>query len=170
MRSLAILIFTGAAALALACDDGGGEPQAYVGEPEYERDPALDVELVSAHGDDISHAQGTNCMECHQAKGPGPGRFTAAGTLYDASGAPHVDGVLELRTAPAGGGELVARVEGDALGNFYTTEALPLPDQALFPTVLSKDGARSSFMPFPTISGSCNLCHAGGFGVKLPEG
>jgi mono/diheme cytochrome c family protein len=155
-------------ALALAgCDEGDAGP--FLGDPDYERDPALDVELISGRGGATSHNVGQNCMQCHQANGPGPGLFTVAGTLYDVDGAPHPDGVVELRTAPMGSGELVLRVEADANGNFYSTEALPLPDMPLFPWVLSDDGARTSFMPFPTRSAACNVCHAGGAVVRLPE-
>lgn len=152
----------------LACDEAAPEP--IMGDDDYVRDPALDVELVSANGEALSHAVGDNCMRCHQERGPAPGRFTAAGTLHDEAGEPYPNGVVELRTAPDGMGELVASVEVDGLGNFYTTEALPLPTTALFPTVYSEDGARKNFMPWPTSSGACNVCHAGGAGVRLPEG
>ena len=158
-----------ALAAPLACDEPA-DPAPFMGDDGFVRDPALDVELVSAHGDAISHAAGDNCMRCHQENGPGPGRFTAAGTLHDEAGAPYPDGLVELRSAPDGMGDLVAAIEVDGLGNFYTTEALPLPATALFPTVYSADGARKNFMPFPTSSGACNVCHAGSFGVRLPEG
>ncbi|MBZ5715032.1 hypothetical protein [Nannocystis pusilla] len=161
-------LLTFALALApLACGDP--EPEPFLGDDEFVRDPALDVELVSARGDDISHAVGDNCMRCHQENGPGPGRFTVAGTLHDADGAPAPDGLVELRTAPDGAGDLVLAIEVDARGNFYSTEPLAFPDTALFPTVYSGDGARKNHMPFPTSSGACNVCHAGGFGVRLPE-
>lgn len=156
------------ACLPLACDDP--EPEPFLGDDEFVRDPALDIELVSAHGDDRSHADGDNCMRCHQENGPGPGRFTAAGTVYDADGAPAPDSLVELRTAPDGMGDLVLALEADARGNFYSTEPLPFPDTALFPTVYSDDGARKNHMPWPTRSGACNLCHAGGAVVRLPEG
>lgn len=151
----------------LGCDDGDEGP--FIGDPDYERDPALDVTLISTHGEAISHNVGQNCMQCHQQFGPGPGLFTAAGTIHDIDGAPHPDGVVELRTAPGGGGELVLRIEADANGNFYSTEALPLPDMPVFPTVYSDDGARTIGMPFPTASAACNVCHAGGAVVRLPE-
>lgn len=152
-------------ALAVGCDADEGP---FIGDEDYVRDPGLDVALVSRRGDAISHEVGENCMRCHQAKGPGPGRFTAAGTLHDADGEPHADGVLELRTAPDGMGDLVLRLEADGLGNFYTTEELPLPDTALFPTVYSDDGARRGYMPFPTVSAACNVCHVGGAVIRLP--
>src|SRR5690606_6751277 len=103
----------------LACHDpAAAEP--VLGADAHARHPALDIDLVSAHGDARSHAVGDNCMRCHQPRGPGPGLFTAAGTLHDDDGSPHPGGAIELRSAPDGMGELVARLEVDALGNFYT--------------------------------------------------
>lgn len=168
------LAYGAALLLALAaCDadtDADELDEPVVGDPDFVRDPALDVALQSRHGDAISHNLGQNCMQCHQAFGPGRGRFSAAGTLYDADGEPHPDGTIELRTAPAGAGELVLRIEVDGLGNFYTTEALPLPDMPLFPTLYSASADAMNFMPFPTRSGACNVCHAGGAIVRLGEG
>lgn len=155
-----------ALALFAACD----EPDDAVppGDPDYVRDPALDRELVSAHGDTRSHNEGQNCMECHQQFGPGPGRFSVAGTVFDEGGAPTPDATVELWTAPGGQGERVIRVEVDALGNFFTTEALDLAAAAAFPFVTADDGARTNLMPFPTSSGACNVCHAGTNPVDLP--
>lgn len=155
-----------AAALVGGCDDPG-EAEPFMGDEDYERDPALDVELISVRGAARSHEVGQNCMRCHQAKGPGPGLFTVAGTLHDEAGEPHADGAIELRTGPNGSGELVLRVEADGLGNFYSTQALPLPERSLFPTVYSADGAQTGFMPFPTVSAACNVCHAGSAVVRF---
>lgn len=143
------------------------EPEPFLGDEDYVRDPALDVALVSARGGASSHATGENCMRCHQPRGPGPGLFTAAGTLHGADGEPQADGALELRTGPNGSGDLVLRVEADGLGNFYTTEALPLPDMSLYPTVYSADGAGQAFMPFPTASAACNVCHVGAAVIRV---
>lgn len=154
--------------LAPACDDGD-EPAEIVGDPDYARDPALDVPLTSTHGEASSHNMGSNCMACHQAYGPGPGRFTAAGTLHGEDGTPYADGAVELRTGPGGTGELVLRIEADSNGNFYTTQPLPLPDSALFPTVYDRDGAARGGMPFPTASAACNVCHVGSAVIVVPE-
>lgn len=153
---------------ALACDSGD-DPEPFIGDPDYVRDPALDVTLSSKKGDAISHNIGQNCMQCHQALGPGRGRFSVAGTLHDSEGLPLPDGALELRSAPDGNGDLVLRVEADGLGNFYTTEALLLADMPLFPTVYGADGVGKNFMPFPTRSGACNVCHVGSAAVRVPE-
>lgn len=152
--------------LLAACDDPDEAPAP--GDPDYARDPALDRALVSAHGGVSSHDEGSNCMECHQAKGPGPGRFTVAGTVFDGDGAPSPDATVELWTAPGGQGELVLRVEADALGNFFTTDEVALTEAPAFPFVRAADGVRANLMPFPTMSGACNVCHVGGNLVDLP--
>jgi len=164
MRALLLL-----AALCVSACDSDRDAEPFIGDADYVRDPALDVELRSGHGDAISHNLGQNCMQCHQARGPGRGRFSVAGTLHDAEGAPLPDGTLELHSAPDGAGELVLRVEADGLGNFYSTDPLPLPDMPLFPTVYDADGVGKNFMPFPTRSGACNVCHVGRAAVRVPE-
>ena len=148
------------------------EPQP--GDPDFERDPALDVDVVSEHGSQRSAGMVGNCMQCHQPRGPGRGQFTLAGTAVDAEGQRVPDPIVELRR-PAFDeegteiqGELVVTIEGDALGNFYTTEPLPWPEEPLVPWVFSNDRALANHMPFGgTISGACNLCHVGGNPVDL---
>lgn len=132
------------------------------GDPRFVRDPALDVENISVAGEARSHNMGLNCMNCHQAHGPGKGRFTTAGTLFDHhTGAPLSGGTIELRSAPNGQGDLVLAIDVDSNGNFFTTAELPFPDTALFPFVQGPSGNGSAFMPFPTTSGACNVCHVG---------
>lgn len=162
MRLALLLCLT----LAPACDDGP-DPDP-IGDPDYDRDPALDIPLISARGAARSHNMGANCMSCHQAHGPGPGRFTAAGTLYGPDGAPYPDGAVELRTGGGGTGDLIRRIDADSNGNFYTTESLPLPDRSLFPTVYDRDGAIKNAMPFPTASAACNVCHVGSAVIRVP--
>lgn len=155
-------------------DDGElAELEPQPGDPDFERDPALDVEVVSEHGSERSAGMVGNCMQCHQPRGPGMGQFTLAGTAVDDEGRPVPDPIVELRR-PAFDedgnpqpGELVATIEGDRLGNFYTTEPLPWPDESLVPWVFSSDRALANHMPWGTISGACNLCHVGGNPVNL---
>ena len=154
--------------LTSACDDGADDAP-ILGDPDYVRDPSLDVPLISARGETLSHNMGQNCMSCHQAHGPGPGLFTAAGTIYGADQTPHTDGSIELRTGAAGTGDLVLRIAADSNGNFYTTEKLPLPDTSLFPAVYDRDGMLRNYMPFPTRSAACNVCHVGSLVVLVPE-
>ena len=164
MRRAATLALVTVTALTACTDEATPVP----GDPDYPRDPALDVDNRSAHGDQRSHNRGLNCMTCHQALGPGRGQFTLGVTVVDPDGVPAVDPVLELYTGPmASGGVLLVTIEGDALGNVFTTDPLPFPDQPLFPVVRSRDGTTRNAMPFPTISGACNLCHKPGFEVRL---
>lgn len=88
-----------AVALFAGCDEPDDTPAP--GDPAFVRDPALDREVVSAHGGMSSHNEGQNCMECHQEHGPGTGRFSVAGTVFGADGTPSADATVELWTAPA---------------------------------------------------------------------
>jgi hypothetical protein len=172
MRTLSVL---GALATLVAC--GAGSPSArpqsitpLPGDPDFVRDPALDVANVSKHGETRSHNLGSNCMECHQAHGPGRGRFTVAGTLYDEkTRAPSPNGVVELRTSLAPTGTVVLSIQVDALGNFFSTEPLPLPQTPLFPSLRNADGSKRNAMRFPTINGACNQCHVRGNLVDVKE-
>ena len=80
----------------------------------------------------------------------------------DSDGSPSPDATVELWTMPGGQGDLVLRIEADALGNFYTTAPLDLAGAPAFPFVRSADGMSANLMPFPTSSGACNVCHAAG--------
>jgi hypothetical protein len=165
--TVAALVFE--AALGLACDDDHGDSEApVIGDPEYPRDPALDVPLVSANGGQSSHNEGENCVQCHQSHGPGRGLFTVAGTVYEGEGEVSPDATVELWTGLGGTGELRLRIEADARGNFFTTESINFfGDDPLYPFVTAKDGDRVNFMPFPTDSGACNICHVGGLLIRL---
>jgi len=165
MRACLKMILLGAALAALpACgggDEGMEDETIEPGDPRFVRDPGLNVENISAAGEARSHNMGLNCMNCHQPHGPGRGLFTAAGTLYGADGAVLPGGSVELRTGPNGQGDLVIALEVDGNGNFFTTEELPFPESSLFPFVKAPGNGATGFMPFPTISGACNVCHAG---------
>ena len=165
LRLLLILILAPLA----GCDDPDDDTPA-PGDPEFVRDPALDREVVSAHGGMTSHESGKNCMDCHQKHGPGPGLFSVAGTVVGSDGSPSADATVELWTKPGGQGELVLHVEADVLGNFFTTEELDLASAPAFPFVKAADGVGANLMPFPTLSGACNVCHAstGSNPVDLP--
>jgi hypothetical protein len=149
------------------CAADGATEEILPGDPRFERRAALDVDNSSQHGLSVSHNAGLNCMSCHQAHGPGKGRFTIAGTLRSPDGSPHENGTVYLtRTDPATISDdapidAVATVEADLFGNFYSTEPLPLPDEPLYVIVERSDGAGRNHMPFPTVSAACNVCHVG---------
>ncbi|WP_437782099.1 carboxypeptidase-like regulatory domain-containing protein [Sorangium sp. So ce1097] len=139
--------------------DEPSDAEVLPGDPRFQRDPALNVDNISAAEEKRSHNMGQNCMGCHQPHGPGKGLFTAAGTVYAPSGAPVSGGTVELRTAARGEGDLVLSVTIDGNGNFFTTEPLPFPDEELFIFLRAPAGGGTNSMPFSTISGACNLCH-----------
>ena len=169
MKNAIFLLSVPALALSLGCSSDDLSVELTYGTDAFQRDQALNVENISAHDEARSHNQGLNCMECHQQHGPGRGLFTIAGTPADAEGRWLKNPVVELHTAPEDG-ELVLRVEGDSLGNFFSTEELPFPEQELFVRIRSEDGTLSNQMPFPTTSGTCNHCHTGGFHITaLPQ-
>jgi hypothetical protein len=153
--------------LAVGCGDESASNEPLPGDPAFERSSALDVDNTSRHGSTLSHNVGLNCMGCHQAHGPGKGRFTIAGTLRNPDGTVHADGTVHLtRSDPAtleqgAPVDAVISVESDALGNFYSTEPLPLPDEPLYVVVERGDGSGRRHMPFPTVSAACNVCHVG---------
>jgi len=156
-----------ASLLVLGCSSDAAPGDVQPGDPGFVRSAALDVQNISQHGIALSHNVGQNCMHCHQAHGPGKGRFTIAGTLRNPDGTPHANGTVYLtRTDPTSiesGAviEAVATIAADELGNFYSTEKLPLPEEALHVIVERRDGGGRNFMPFPTISAACNVCHVG---------
>jgi len=182
-RSQALRVGRLAVAMALlgACDDDAADEGAPIdalepqpGDPDFERNPALDIQVVSAHESEASIGMTGNCMACHQAYGPGPGRLTVAGSVVGPDGEPEPNPIVELRRpafAEDGSdieGELVATIEGDLLGHFYSTAALPFPEESLVPWVYSQDRTLANHMPFGgTLSGACNVCHVGSNPIDL---
>jgi hypothetical protein len=157
---------------ALACTLGlmacGDDTDVLPGDPDFYRDPSLDVPNRSAAEDGRSHNMGLNCMGCHQAHGPGRGRFSIGLTVFGPDRRPFPNPILELFAAPPdSGAAALYRFEGDRLGNVFTTDEMPFPDRALFVRVRSADGKLRRQMPFPTLSGACNQCHRPGFEVQL---
>jgi hypothetical protein len=115
--------------------------------------------VISGYGDTESHRAGANCLSCHTAGGSGEGRFTIAGTVYQADGTTvYPNTTVKLYTGANASGDLVITVEVDGNGNFYTTEAVDW-GAGLYPTVSSDNETRS--MSSPTGSGACNSCHSG---------
>jgi hypothetical protein len=138
------------------------------GDPDYVRDPALDVALDSIAGSDDSHETGEACMHCHQPHGDGPGVFTAAGSVYRSDGTPANAGTIELWAGGLDVGARVVVMEVDALGNFYTTADLGLPDDPVQPVVVDPDGEVVNLMPWTTESASCNQCHTPVKRITMP--
>ena len=128
-----------------------------------ERDPGLNVEMKRAKGTAKSHLTGSQCMQCHSEKGDAPGLFTAAGTITDKTVKIMPGAIVQLTSEDTavvpGGGTLYTQIEVDDLGNFYTTEKLPLPDPGAVPSVISANNGKIISMTYPSLSGACNFCH-----------
>jgi hypothetical protein len=138
------------------------------GDPDYVRDPALDVELESEADGALSHNTGVSCMRCHQPHGPGRGLFTAAGSVYRSDGEPATGGSVQLWTVGVGVGELVIELPIDAFGNFYTTADIGLPDVPVQPAIVDPDGVVVNQMGWTTESAACNHCHTPRVRVLMP--
>jgi hypothetical protein len=121
-------------------------------------EPGCYTKNISNVGDDRSHNMGRNCMDCHNKNGEGEGCFVVAGTLFNSSlAAPLPEGQVKLFSGPGGTGSLVAVLDVDRKGNFFTTNRIPFR-YGLYPAVTSKAGS-TLFMSTPIFKGDCNSCH-----------
>lgn len=110
-------------------------------------------------GGDGSSLMSGNCMNCHNPNGPGEGTFTVGGTVFDSTQTVrNPNAIVKLYTQPRGGGVLVATLNTDASGNFYTTSPVDF-SKGLYPVVVSKISGKTQSMPAATYSGACNSCH-----------
>lgn len=126
---------------------------------------------------------GAQCMQCHQEKGPGTGLFEVAGTVWNPDRSTPYGGatlkILPISAGPCLDGDerehcqgqepgfyreedVVATLEADPNGNFYTTELPPEAAPPFWPVVEPAEGDEGltrKFMGHPAASGSCNMCH-----------
>jgi hypothetical protein len=120
-------------------------------------------ENISSHGKSKSHNQGQNCMDCHKKGGEGEGWFYIAGTAYHANEqTPAKDVTVLMFTQPDGQGSPKYTIEGDQLGNFYTT-AITGFGAGLYPAIIFNSD--TSYMASSITNGACNSCH----GVSTPR-
>jgi cytochrome c553 len=113
--------------------------------------------VISSHGSSESHNWGQNCMNCHKQGGEGEGWFKVGGTVYDSlqtNSYPNV--TIRLFTGPDGTGALKYTIDGDELGNFYTTEFIDFI-AGLYPAVQTNNGVK--YMSTTIDNGQCNSCH-----------
>ena len=112
---------------------------------------------ISMHGGEESHNMGLNCMECHKSGGEGKGWFIVAGTVYDSTLLSTLANMtIKLYTEADGGGQLKYTIEGDAKGNYYTTEDINFGG-GLFPSV--EGPASIKYMSTSIKTGECYSCH-----------
>jgi hypothetical protein len=96
-------------------------------------------------------------MNCHKSGGKGEGWFNVAGTVYDSAGTQTLSNVtVKMYTGPNGTGTLKYTVEGDNLGNFFTTNGIDF-GAGLYPAV--QGTATTHYMATAITQGQCNSCH-----------
>lgn len=100
-----------------------------------------------------------NCMQCHGPNGSGRGCFTIGGTVYDTTlTVTNPEAVIRLYTQPNGGGQLVATLDINRSGNFFTTSIINFGN-GLYPVIYSKASSEVLYMPQSTVTGACGSCH-----------
>lgn len=113
---------------------------------------------VSSNNTSQSHHTGQNCMSCHKSGGEGEGWFIVAGSVYKSDlQSIAANGTVNLYSGPGGTGILVASIDVDNLGNFYTTQSVSFTE-GVYPSVQNNAGTEY-FMSEKITSGACNSCH-----------
>ncbi len=113
---------------------------------------------ISYHNTSKSHNTGVNCMNCHKSGGEGEGIFQAAGSVYDSLlASPYANATIKLYTGPNGTGTLKATIDGDLLGNFFTTNTIDF-STPLYPAVAGSTTIK--YMSTPITTGACYSCHS----------
>lgn len=121
--------------------------------------------LISQHGTTTSHTddrRGQDCMTCHSVGTGNPYIYTVAGTVYQQADPTQVypNATIYLYTEANGRGDLLATVEVDANGNFFTTEDINF-NAGVYPMIVGNANQDPLYMPNSTGAGNCNSCHAG---------
>jgi hypothetical protein len=117
---------------------------------------------VSTNGSMAGRSMKGNCMDCHK-KGATQGGFSVGGTVFNSAGGDrYPNGNVKLYSALDINGKaidstLVATIEVDGIGNFYTTHPIDL-SQGVYAVVVSSQGLQQT-MSDPITNGSCNSCH-----------
>jgi len=118
---------------------------------------------ISSFNSNESHNMGENCMNCHKKGGDGEGIFTIAGTVYDAAQtSTFPNATVKIYTGSNASGSLVANLEVDKNGNFYTTKSIDFGNK-LYALVEGNNGPK--YMQSGISSGACNSCHDSGFRI-----
>lgn len=112
---------------------------------------------ISSYTSDDSHKAGQDCMTCHKSGGSGEGWFTAAGTVYNkALTSVYPGSTVRLYSESGGTGNLIATIEVDENGNFYTTENIDF-GTGLYTLVEGNTSTKN--MASSITHGKCNSCH-----------
>jgi hypothetical protein len=132
--------------------------------------PGNAVEKVSAHGTTYSHTdgrRGANCLGCHNIGGTNPYQYSVAGSIYELDLITYFpDATIFQYSGPNGSGDLVATIEVDGNGNFYTTEPIDLGNgkgNGVYPAIYGNRGdSVTHYMNESTNDGACSNsgCHS----------
>ena len=113
--------------------------------------------LISFYNGTISHNQGTNCQSCHQSGGGGKAWFNVSGTVYDSTiYQAFPNATINLYDGIHATGNLIATIEADSFGNFYSTQNIDYGN-GLYPEVVGEK--ISAVMGSAITTGACNKCH-----------
>lgn len=124
---------------------------------EKQEDP-VPKSIYSVNGGTSSHNNGEICQNCHVTGGAGKYDFIVAGSVFKSDTVtPSPNGILYFWSEQGGTGELVATLEVDANGNFFTTFSI-LPGEGAYPQMRGVSGDVRN-MPIPASTGACNSCH-----------
>ena len=144
--------------LLTACGGGGGGD-----------DDNGSVAGLSQHGSTNSHNSGQNCFNCHTddpGNGTGEGTFITAGTATSAIGG-YVRYYSDIART-----DLLAELEIDAYGNFYTVTAIddliPMPTFSVgtYVSVFPAGGSRRDMgVKVSHSTAGCNECHGSSQGA-----
>jgi hypothetical protein len=149
------------------------QKKALAGDPCFERDAALNLELEvgdqsypSGPSGFVSHNAGQACISCHQVNGPGKGLHTFSGTVYNADLKSIASGAKVKLFSDAARTQLLKEFVTDASGNFYTTKdylsEIDNPEKQYWVTVTDSEGGSAKNMMGAKMSGQCSHCHIGG--------
>ena len=106
--------------------------------------------LTSSFNSSESHNAGKNCLSCHS--------FKAAGTVYGKTLTSVYPGAtVKITTQPNGAGTLLATLQVDKKGNFYTGYTISFGNGA-YVSVTGSTGTVKN-MGTSVTSGACNSCH-----------
>lgn len=122
------------------------------------KEPPPATAVYSVNGGTSSHNNGQICLSCHVAGGTGTYSFVVAGSVYKADKTtPSPNGIIYFWSKEGGTGELLATLEVDANGNFFTTSSI-LPGVGAYPQMRGISGDVKT-MPIVVNTGNCNSCH-----------
>jgi hypothetical protein len=128
------------------------------------------TQRVSAHGTTFSHTdgrRGANCLGCHNIGGTNLFQYFVAGSVYEFDLVTNFpDATISLYSGANGTGDLIATLEVDGNGNFYTTEPIDLGNgrgNGVYPAIYgNRDDSATHYMNESTNDGACSSsgCHS----------